>query len=52
MLVLESLLTCPECGHKSLETMPTDACQWFSKETSQIETAKSCFMNANIVMKF
>jgi hypothetical protein len=28
-VVLESELTCPECGHKKLETMPTDACQWF-----------------------
>ena len=28
-VILESELTCPECGHKKLETMPTDACQWF-----------------------
>ena len=28
-LQLESLLTCPECGHAELLTMPTDACQWF-----------------------
>jgi hypothetical protein len=27
--VLRSLLTCPACGHAKLETMPTDACQWF-----------------------
>ena len=26
---LKSELTCPECGAKSVETMPTDACQWF-----------------------
>jgi hypothetical protein len=26
---LESLLTCPHCGHQKLETMPEDACQWF-----------------------
>ncbi|MFC6636896.1 hypothetical protein GV827_22785 [Sulfitobacter sp. JBTF-M27] len=26
---LESEITCPECGHKAVETMPTDACQWF-----------------------
>ncbi|WP_370978978.1 GDCCVxC domain-containing (seleno)protein [Agaribacterium sp. ZY112] len=26
---LESVLTCPECGHEKQETMPTDACQWF-----------------------
>jgi len=26
---LESTLTCPSCGHRSLETMPTDACLFF-----------------------
>ncbi len=24
-----STITCPECGHKKSETMPTDACQFF-----------------------
>lgn len=28
-LVLESTLTCPACGHQSLETMPTNACIFF-----------------------
>ena len=28
-LVLESVLTCPLCGHAKEETMPVDACQWF-----------------------
>ena len=28
-VILESNLTCPECGYSKLETMPTDACQWF-----------------------
>ncbi len=28
-ILLESTLTCPECGRKHTETMPTDACQWF-----------------------
>lgn len=28
-LVLESTLTCPECGHQSVETMPTNACLFF-----------------------
>ncbi|HEX7909477.1 MAG TPA: GDCCVxC domain-containing (seleno)protein [Paraburkholderia sp.] len=28
-VVLESTITCPECGHKKSETMPTDACVWF-----------------------
>ncbi len=26
---LESVLTCPECGHATKETMPTDACVFF-----------------------
>lgn len=28
-VVLDSVLTCPECGHAQTHTMPTDACQWF-----------------------
>ena len=27
--VLRSTLTCPQCGHRREETMPTDACQWY-----------------------
>lgn len=27
--VLESVLTCPVCGHAKRETMATDACQFF-----------------------
>lgn len=27
-LILESTLTCPACGHKDHETMPTDSCQY------------------------
>lgn len=27
--VLESTITCPECGHESIDTMPMDACQYF-----------------------
>ncbi|WP_229679029.1 GDCCVxC domain-containing (seleno)protein [Dyella caseinilytica] len=26
--ILQSSVTCPLCGHRSTETMPTDAC-WF-----------------------
>ncbi len=26
---LRSALTCPKFGHVEIETMPTDACQWF-----------------------
>jgi hypothetical protein len=29
IIILESTLTCPECGFVKTETMPTDACQWF-----------------------
>lgn len=25
---LQSTITCPQCGHQKIETMPTDAC-WF-----------------------
>lgn len=28
-VILQSELTCPECGHKKVEAMPTDACQWY-----------------------
>ena len=27
--ILQSTLTCPECGTVKTETMPTDACQYF-----------------------
>ena len=27
---LQSTITCPNCGHKKEETMPTDACQYFT----------------------
>lgn len=28
-VILQSTLTCPECGNPTRETMPTDACLWF-----------------------
>ncbi len=28
-ITLESVLTCPNCGHQKNETMPTNACQYF-----------------------
>ncbi len=28
-IILESTITCPECGHQETETMPTDSCQFF-----------------------
>jgi len=27
--IQQSMLTCPQCGHRKTETMPTDACQFF-----------------------
>ena len=29
VIMLESTLTCPECGQSQMETMATNACQWF-----------------------
>ena len=26
---LQSVITCPNCGHQKEETMPTDTCQFF-----------------------
>jgi len=28
-IMLESIMTCPECGFAQQEVMPTDACQFF-----------------------
>jgi hypothetical protein len=28
-VILQSTITCPHCGHKKEETMPTDSCQFF-----------------------
>ncbi|HET7548369.1 MAG TPA: GDCCVxC domain-containing (seleno)protein [Usitatibacter sp.] len=27
--ILESVLTCPHCGHARKELMPTDSCTWY-----------------------
>lgn len=32
--ILESVLTCPQCGQRKQETMPTDACQFFYECTA------------------
>ncbi|MFA5832425.1 MAG: GDCCVxC domain-containing (seleno)protein [Bacteroidota bacterium] len=29
MMVLQSIITCPECGFQKEETMPISACQFF-----------------------
>lgn len=28
-IILQSEITCPECGHKKVEKMPEDSCQFF-----------------------
>ena len=28
-MILDSEITCPACGFKQVETMPTDVCQYF-----------------------
>ena len=28
-VVPDSKITCPQCGHSEVETMPTNACQWY-----------------------
>ncbi len=28
-VITTSELTCPQCGHVAIETMPTDACMYF-----------------------
>lgn len=33
-IILESELTCPLCGFKKIEIMPTDACQFFYECTN------------------
>ena len=33
LMILQSLITCPNCGTTKSETMPTDACQFFYKCT-------------------
>ena len=30
-VILESVLTCPYCGHSWQKTMPTDACQFYDE---------------------
>lgn len=29
LMDLQSIITCPACGHRQSETMPIDACQFF-----------------------
>lgn len=29
VIILESEIICPECGHRKKETIPTDACVYF-----------------------
>ena len=43
-VTLESTITCPKCGHATVETMPTDACQWFY-ECASCNTVLKPFAN-------
>jgi hypothetical protein len=36
-IIVESVLTCPSCGHAQQEIMPMDACQYFY-ECTQCKT--------------
>ncbi|MBZ9731526.1 hypothetical protein LB467_17705 [Salegentibacter sp. JZCK2] len=36
-VIIESEITCPECGHKKVEEMPSESCQFFY----QCENCKS-----------
>ncbi len=38
--ILQSIITCPECGFKKEETMPTNACQYFYECESCKEVLK------------
>lgn len=29
MIEFQSTITCPECGHRAVETMPIESCQFF-----------------------
>jgi len=29
VITLDSVITCPHCGHRKAERMPADACRWF-----------------------
>lgn len=33
-VILQSIITCPECGYEKEENMPTDACQFFYECTN------------------
>lgn len=33
-LILESIITCPECDFSKIETMPTDSCCYFYECTN------------------
>lgn len=33
-IILESVITCPECGFNKKEVMPTDACQYYYECTA------------------
>jgi hypothetical protein len=48
-VITESTITCPVCGTGKVETMPTDACQYFYESRLRHE-ASSCAGQAVIAM--
>ena len=42
-ILLKSTITCPMCGYKESEVMPTDSCQWYyeCKECSALLKPKN-----------
>ena len=46
MVVTESTITCPACGHARLETMPQDACQFFYECTGCGTCYRQCPVHA------
>ena len=36
-IVLQSTITCPDCGHKKEETKPTHSCQFFMSVSHAIK---------------
>ena len=42
--ILESTLTCPECGHRKTEIMPTQSCRYYYE-------CESCRFTDTVVAK-
>ena len=49
---LESTITCPECSHAKIETMPTDACRYFEVVMSEGPHSNSTFSTNTVLRPF